>query len=312
MHDDTLAVSLPAATLPFARPGRAGMGAAAMLGAGLVFALINVGTQWLTAKLGVPATLVAFWQYGLAALAFLPWLVRRGPRVLKTRHFGRHVLRVALATIGVQFFVAALAHVPIYQVIAIDMTSPFLVVLGATLFLGERSGWSRLAATILGFAGASLILAPWSAGFTLHALLPLGAAAAWAGWSLMTKDLTRAESSETITAWLLILLTPVNAAFLALDGAVTTANIVPGDGMVWALLIGLAALTALAQWLLTFAYARADAGFLQPLDYVRLPVNVVAGLLVFGYAPTGVLWLGAAIIIAASAFLWWSERAQRA
>ncbi|MBP0575959.1 hypothetical protein J8J27_35095, partial [Mycobacterium tuberculosis] len=77
--------------------------------------------------------------------------------------------------------------------------------------------WKRIAATAIGFAGATLILAPWSDSFSLHALLPLGAAAAWAGSSLMTKDLTRTETSETVTAWLLLLLTPINAVFLLLD-----------------------------------------------------------------------------------------------
>lgn len=289
-----------------------GVGAAAMVGSGLVFALINVGTQWLTARLGQPATVVAFWQYGLAALAVLPWLFNHGIGILKTRHFGRHLVRVALATAGVQFFIASLAHVPIWQVIAIDMTSPFLVVIGAGLFLGERTGAARILATLVAFAGATLILAPWSDGFTPAALLPVGAAAAWAGSSLMTKDLTRVEPSETVTAWLLILLTPINAAFLSVDGAALAVGGVPLGATAWALIAGLAVLTALSQGLLTIAYAKADAAFLQPFDYVRLPVNVLAGFLAFGYAPGGVLWLGAALIIAASAYLWWSERPQRA
>ena len=40
----------------------------------------------------------------------------------------------------------------------------------------------------------------------------------------------------------------------------------------------------------------------------RLRADVLAGLVVFGYAPGGLLWLGAALIVAASAALWWSER----
>lgn len=312
MRDDTLDLS-PSLPPALPRLGAAGLGAGAMVAAGLIFAAINVGTQILTAQRGVPATVVAFWQYGLAALAFLPWLIRRGPSVLKTRRIGRHVVRVVLATLGVQFFVASLAHVPIWQVIAIDMTSPFLVVVGAGLVLAERTGWRRVGATLAGFAGATIILAPWSDGFSWHALLPLGAAAAWAGSSLLTKDLTRDESSETVTAWLLILLTPVNAGFLLTDGAARAAAFVPADMTAWAIVLGLAALTVLAQWLLTVAYAKADAGFLQPFDYVRLPVNVITGIAVFGYAPNGFLWLGAALIVAASAFLWWTDtRGQRA
>jgi drug/metabolite transporter (DMT)-like permease len=126
----------------------------------------------------------------------------------------------------------------------------------------------------------------------------------------MTKDLTGSESSATVTAWLLILLTPINAVFLAADPTGRGAWL--PDGGALALLAGLAVLTAAAQWLLTVAYAKAEAGFLQPFDYVRLPINVAAGLVVFGYAPDGLLWFGAALIVAASAYLLNAERTGRA
>jgi drug/metabolite transporter (DMT)-like permease len=279
-------------------------GASAMVGAGLVFALINVLTQWASIDLKYPPTALAFWQYGLALFAFVPWLLRHGFKALKTRHVFTHIARVILATLGVQFFVASLAHVPIWQVIAIDMTSPFIVVLGAGMLLGEPTGFKRIAATIAGFIGAMIILAPWSDDFSAYSLLPLGAAAMWAGSSLMTKTLTDDETPEAVTAYMLALLTPINAGFLlAGSGFSFAAAFVPPSGTVLWVILALAALTALSQFLLTLAYARADAAYLQPFDYVRLPVNIIAGLVVFHYAPAGYLWPGAAIIIAASFYL---------
>jgi drug/metabolite transporter (DMT)-like permease len=41
----------------------------------------------------------------------------------------------------------------------------------------------------------------------------------------------------------------------------------------------------------------------QPFDDLKLPLNVFAGWLVFGYAPSGYLWLGALLILGASLFL---------
>jgi len=64
----------------------------------------------------------------------------------------------------------------------------------------------------------------------------------------------------------------------------------------------------LAQHLLTLAYASADAAFVQPFDDIKLVSNVVVGWAVFGYLPEGQLWLGVAMILAASAWLLWSER----
>jgi drug/metabolite transporter (DMT)-like permease len=71
------------------------------------------------------------------------------------------------------------------------------------------------------------------------------------------------------------------------------------------LLAGL--LTAVAQYFLTLAYAAADAAYVQPFDDLKLPLNVFAGWLFFGYAPAGYLWLGAALILSASLFIMRNE-----
>ena len=76
----------------------------------------------------------------------------------------------------------------------------------------------------------------------------------------------------------------------------------PVGTVLW-VVVALAALTAAAQYLLTLAYARADASYLQTFDNVRLPLNTLAGWLVFAYAPSGYLWIGALMIIGASVYL---------
>jgi S-adenosylmethionine uptake transporter len=137
---------------------------------------------------------------------------------------------------------------------------------------------------------------------TPAALFPVAAALLWAAASLLTKRLTATERPETVTLWLLVLLTPINGAiFLHAGFEWPTAWI-----LVWLLAGG--ALVFLAQHLLTLAYAAADAAFVQPFDDIKLLSNVAVGWAVFGYLPEGRLWLGVAMILAASAWLLWSER----
>ncbi|MEO0913781.1 MAG: EamA family transporter, partial [Pseudomonadota bacterium] len=62
-------------------------------------------------------------------------------------------------------------------------------------------------------------------------------------------------------------------------------------------------LTAAAQFALAKAYALADASYLQPFDHLKLPFNVLLGLLVFGFVPPGSLWLGSGLIVVASFYL---------
>ena len=269
-----------------------------MVAAGTVFALINVCVQAVTMQYGMASSSAAFWQYFIAMLCGLPWILRIGLGVLKTTNPGFHVLRVVMAAIGVQFWVAGLSVVPIWQGIALIMTSPFFVTLGAGLLLGERVGAARWLATLVGFAGGMIILAPWSDSFTMATLMPVVAALFWAATSLMTKRLTGEESSETITLYMLLLLTPINAALAMTSGGFA----IPGN-MAIGLIVLAGILTMLAQFLIVRAYATADAAYAQPFDHLKLPLNVLAGWIVFGFVPGGNLWLGSLLIVSASLYI---------
>lgn len=269
-------------------------GAVFMIAAGLVFAVINTCVQAAAMRYGIASSSIAFWQYLVALLFAVPWLLRRGRRHLATHQLGLHVARVVLAAAGVQVWVLGLASVPIWQAIALIMTSPFFVTAGAGLFLKEQVGALRWLAVAVGFAGGMIILAPWSDAFGVATVYPLIAAALWASASLLTKRLTKTESAQSVTVYLLLLLTPINAVVAGLEGFQVPA----GAGL--ALVVAAGVLTALAQYVLTRAYAVADAAYLQPFDHLKLPFNVLLGWAVFGFVPVGSMWLGAALIIGAS------------
>ncbi|CAM3754566.1 DMT family transporter [Vibrio aquimaris] len=270
-----------------------------MLTAGLAFALVNSLAQVASIKFGLTSTTVAFVQYAIALVVILPYLLSLGIREsLQTNHLGWHIFRVFLSVIGIQLWLWALAYpVPIWQGIALLMTSPLFATIGSGLFLKEQVGIARWGATLSGFIGAMLILEPWADDFSLAALLPIGAAFFWACYSLMVKKLSSNDSPSTMVVYLLILITPFNL-LLAIPEWHT-----PEGGLIWLVLIGAGALTALAQWAIVKAYSVADASFVQPFDHAKLPLNVLAGWIVFSWVPPGRLWLGAAIIIASVAFI---------
>lgn len=282
-------------SLPASRSALTGAGL--MVLAGIGFAGINVTLQWAGMVSGLSSTAVAFWQYFLAFIFALPLVWRQGLKALRTRHPALHIARVVLSAAGVQVWVIALAHVPLWQAIALSMTSPFFVLAGAALLLGEKVTLERIGATAFGFTGALIIIAPWSEAFTPYALLPVAAAALWAGASLITKKLTASESPESIALYLLLLLTPINFALYLGSGFAMP----PAEG--WAVLLTAGVLTAAAQYLLTRAYAVADAAYLQPFEDLKLPFNIVLGWVIFGFAPDAAFWPGAAMIVLASVYI---------
>ncbi|MFY1709272.1 DMT family transporter [Tritonibacter scottomollicae] len=267
-----------------------------MVLAGACFALVNIGLQSATMLHGASAPTVTFWQYLIALLFYIPWIWRNRLAVLTTRQILAHALRVALAVGGVQLWTLGLAHVPIWQAIALILLSPFFVTIGAGLVLREEVSLQRWGAVIVGIIGGMVILSPWSDHFQIAALLPVAAAALWAASSVVTKQLTHRDSTETVTIYLLLLLSPANALLAAGSGFTLP------EGTLW-LVIGAGLLTALAQHTLVRAYTLADAAFLQPFDHLKLLFNVGLGALVFGFLPDGNMWLGTALILIASAYL---------
>ncbi len=280
-----------------------------MLIAGLAFAIVNSLAQVTSINYGLSSTTVALVQYAIALVVILPYLSTLGIRYsLRTEHLSMHIFRVFLSVIGIQLWLWALAYpVPIWQGIALLMTSPLFATIGSGLFLKEKVGTARWGATLTGFIGAMIILEPWADDFNWASLLPVGAAFFWACYSLMVKKLSAHDSPSTMVVYLLVLITPFNL-LLALPDWQT-----PQGSTLWLILLFAGAMTALAQWAIVKAYAVADASFVQPFDHAKLPLNVLAGWLVFGWAPPGRLWLGAAIIIASVAFIthWETKKSSR-
>ncbi|MDH2997262.1 hypothetical protein A1D22_06195 [Pasteurellaceae bacterium LFhippo2] len=282
-------------------------GAIAIITAGVLFACINTLVPKLTSISPIDASVIALVQY-LAAFVFLmPSMASMGFfQSLKTRHFGAHCFRVFLSAIGIQCWTMALAHpIPIWQGIALLMTSPLFVTVGSGLILKERVDNKRWIATFLGFVGAMIILEPWSENFEWVVLLPVAAAFFWACYSLMVKKLSVDDSPTTMVAYLFILITPFNLLIALTNLSPAGFSLPSFSDFGYLILLGF--LTALAQLAVAKAYSLADASYIQPFDFIKLPLNVLAGWLVFNWVPPGKLWLGAAIIIGAVMYITHAE-----
>lgn len=285
-------------------------GAIAIITAGFLFACVNTLIPKLTSVSAIDVSVIALVQYLVAFVFLMPSMANMGFfQSLKTKHFGMHCFRVFLSAIGIQCWTMALAYpIPIWQGIALLMTSPLFVTIGSGLFLKEKVDAKRWVATFLGFVGAMIILEPWAENFDWVVLLPVAAAFFWACYSLMVKKLSSEDSPTTMVAYLFILITPFNL-LIALTNLSPEGFSLPSFSD-FGFLILLGFLTALAQLAVAKAYSLADASYIQPFDFIKLPLNVLAGWLVFNWVPPGKLWLGAAIIIGATMYITHAEAKQ--
>lgn len=301
-------------------------GALFMLVASIAFAGTNTLQSILPTPVeyggfGMSSTGMAFWQYLIASVLALPLILRIGLSNLKTRHPFAHEVRAFVSALGVHVFVYGFASgVPIWQMVTLLATGPLFIILGSTLFLGERASTARIAAALAGFVGAIIVSGVGTESLGWQALIPITAAALWAGTDVLTKYLTRqGESPETLTVSLLVLMTPNHLAILlvanALSGVLPTAMApgfpfaLPDMTGIWLLLL-LGALTAAAQYVLAFAYRAADAVYLQPFGDLKVPLSGLVGWVALGQVPSVWFWPGAALIVGASVFIYWIENRQ--
>lgn len=296
------------------------LASAAFAGANTLQAVLPTPIEY--GGFGMSSTGMAFWQYVIASILALPLIFRIGINNLRTNYPLTHEIRAFASALGVHVFVYGFASgVPIWQMVTLLATGPLFIILGSTVFLGERASTARIVAALLGFAGAIIVSGIGAEGFTWQTFVPIVAAALWATTDILTKYLTRkGESPETLTISLLVLITPNHLAILLLATAFAWALpagaapgfpfALPAGNGLWLLLL-LGALTGAAQYLLSFAYRAADATFLQPFGDLKVPLGAIVGWVVLGQVPSELFWYGAALIIAASLFLYLVEGRDR-
>ena len=236
------------------------------------------------------------------ATAVLPW----------------HIVRGLVHFTAQYSWLYALILIPLTQLFALEFTSPLWVAILAPLFLGERlTGW-RIAAAVLGFIGALIVVEPGLLTGQLQMTASIGTAFAafsalgFASSMILTKRLTRTEPALRILFWMQVLQAIIAAIILGGIGMTTGAWPVSWTAQVplaqwgWVSVIGIAGLTA--HFGLTRAFGLADAIIVAPMDFLRLPLIAVVGALVYGENLSVSVGLGAGIVVAANALNMWAER----
>src|SRR3546814_4050330 len=71
-----------------------------------------------------------------------------------------NLLRGGLHAAASLMFFVAVKYMPLADVFAIYFVQPFMLTIMSALFLGDRVGWRRWTAIIVGFGGAMIVIQP--------------------------------------------------------------------------------------------------------------------------------------------------------
>ncbi|PZQ44208.1 MAG: hypothetical protein DI570_28640, partial [Phenylobacterium zucineum] len=166
------------------------------------------------------------------------------------------------------------------------------------LFLRETIGPSRIAAVVVGFIGGVIIMRPWGADTALgwpH-LAALVSALCLAGTITGVKSLTRDLSASSILVW-----SSIMGELLCLPLALADWRWPSPTDLIPLFLIGL--LSAANQVLFIKGMAVGEAAVLAPIDYARLVLSIIAGVVVFGEWPDAFTYVGAGVIVVSTLYI---------
>jgi drug/metabolite transporter (DMT)-like permease len=295
--------SPPAPVSPIVRPRNAvAVGVGLMLLGDFMFAANDVMGKWLIATFTVGQVLLI--RSAAALIFMIPMVMRLGVRNLVGLERPRtQVLRVLFATFEVLCFYWAVVYVPVADVMVFYLAGPIYVAALSPWMLGERVGWRRWTAILVGFVGVIIVLEPSTAALTLPSLISLAGSFAFALVIIQSRQLRRTPDTAIVfwqTAGAL-----VAGAVLAPFGWVTP------DPAGFGLLALLGVVAMIAHVLINRALKYAPAVVLAPIQYTLLLWAVVFGYLVFGDVPETRMLVGAAIIILAGLFLFHREKVRK-
>ncbi len=274
-------------------------GAAYMLISTASFSVMGAIVRHLST--GLDPIQIVFFRNVLGLLFLLPWLIGGGIAALRTHRPLGHLLRGALGLTAMVCLFIGLSRLPLAEATALTFAAPLFATAGAALLLNEVVRIRRWAATIAGFLGVLIILRPGTAVFDPAALWPLAAALFMAAAVLMIKALSETERSETIVFWFGLIATTLS--FFPALWVWETPTL-----EMWPALLALGLFATFGQVGLTRAFAATEASIVVPFDFSRLVFVSILGFLWFGERPDLGTWVGAAVIIAASAYIANRER----
>ena len=269
-------------------------------------AVVDTSAKYLTDDLH-PVQIV--WGYSTAIFLhialYAAWRGAHGPvsfsALVRTRRPVLQLARAGLLVVTISLLFAGFIWLPIAEATVLNFMAPIFVALLSAPLLGERVDAHRWLAVAAGFAGVLVILRPGSEIAHFAALFPLASALAFAGFQLMTRIVSRTDST-------------LATVFHTGAGTCLWASVIvpfvwePMSTRQWLGFLVLGTLGTCAHVCLVRAFTLAPAALVSPFTYTKLLWVAILGFFVFGDLPGADTVAGSVLIVAGGLYMVHRER----
>lgn len=244
-----------------------------------------------------PATLQTFYRQVFGLIVMVPIILRNPRGIFRTSRPGILLFRSLAGTVGMILSFYAYQKMPLAEANALSFTRTLWLVPLAAFVLKEGVGPRRVAATVVGFLGAMLMLQPAAQG---ELGTPAAAALASAFLLALTvtgmKVMTRDHTTTTLMAWSATL-----GFLLAIPPALLAWRWPTAFDLL--LLAAMGILGTITQACYIKGMSEGDAAVMAPVDYTRLVFAIIFGFLLFADIPNVLTMTGASIVIVSTLYI---------
>ena len=253
------------------------------------------------AAIALGAYAALFWRNLVGSLVMLPiWLARGnkdGSRGLPGRAALRlHIMRSSVSGVMAVMFFYGLARTPVAEAMALSFIAPLLALYLAAATLGEELSPRAVAGSVVALTGVGVIAAGKFGGHydaeSIKGLVAILASAVLYAWNLVLQrrqsQLASPEEISFFQTFFIFCLLGLGAWWFAP---------LPQPKM-WTVLAASAVLSTGSLMLLGWAYARAEAQVLVPLEYTAFIWAALVGWLAFSEPLTLRTLAGVVLIVA--------------
>ncbi|GAA5542773.1 MULTISPECIES: DMT family transporter [Brucella] len=245
-------------------------------------------------------TMIRYWVFAI----FVILLAMRSGGIVKVASTKRPFLQITrgvLLAAEIVTFIFGLSRAGMAMAQSVFQGAPLLVTMLSVPFLGEKVGWRRWTAIIIGLCGVLLIINPVNAHFDANILFSVAATFMFAIYAVATRAVSKDDDAMTSFFYTgvggVVVLTAAGVFYLV--------PIAPHD---WFWMAALCVCGISSHYCLIRAYDILEAGEVQPLTYLQLVIGAFIATLVFHETLTWNVIAGAFIVVGAGLFSMFRER----
>ena len=222
--------------------------------------------------------IITFFRVGIGLIVMAPWLARTRLQGMKTTKTSWFLARAVVTTIASLGFFYALGEIPLADAVTI-MYPPAL-----------RHGFG------IGFLGVLVMVRPGFEAINLGLAAVFVASIAGAAAAILIRYLSRTESPDTITMYMVLFTGPVMLVLAMLMWETPT-----WEQIGWLSFIGV--IGTFGQRAMSRGYAAADASIILPMDFSRLGIAALFGFMLLAEIPSVYTAIGAALIFTSTVYI---------